>query len=355
MIDNESGNGQNAMDESHKDHAERRASEIRDVAENPSEKKASGNPKKRFTERKPISWMIRGAKRIVLPGFDGMPLYDVMKFFIQGLVNGYITSRASAISFSFFLAIFPFLIFLFTINHFVPIANFQQTLLDILEEFMPHTAWESVEGTIIDIITRPRSGLLILNFFLTLYFSTNGINSLIEAFNNTAHTLETRSVVRQYLVSVMLLFILSFLLIASIALMTVGPKFLLFLIPDALEKSWFALTSIEVIRWVIVLGLLLMAISILYYFAPTKRSRYRLISAGSMMSTILIIVTTLGFNFYVDNFSKYNVLYGSIGTLLIVLVWIYLNAISLLLGFELNMSIVNAREEKQEASFPQAM
>jgi membrane protein len=315
----------------------------------------SDTPKRRFTERKPVAWLIKTSKRIVLPGFGGMPLFDVLKFFIKGLVNGYITSRASAISFSFFLAIFPFLIFLFTIIPFVPIANFQQTLLDVLEDFMPAMAWDSVKETIIDIITRPRSGLLILNFFLALYFSTNGINSLIEAFNNTAHTMETRTLLKQYLISVLLLFILSSLLIVSIALMTIGPKFILFLLPDAWEKSWLALTSIELIRWVIVLGLLLMAISMLYYFAPAKRSRYRLISAGSLISTLLIILTTLGFNYYVDNFSKYNALYGSIGTLLVVLVWIYMNAISLLIGFELNMSIVNAREEKEEASFPQAM
>ena len=303
---------------------------------------------KKIMEWKPVAFIIRTMKRIVLPGFEGMSLYDVTVFFVNGLSKGYIASRASAISFSFFLAIFPFMIFLFTIIPFIPIHNFQQVLLDLIEDFIPHLAWESVRDTLVDIITRPRSGLLILNFFLALIFSTNGINSLIDAFNSTAHTFETRTVVKQYLISVVIIFILSTLLIVSIGLMTFGPILLgLFFSESALNSYLFVITM-ESLRWIIVIMLLLIAISILYFLAPAKRGRYRFISAGSLLATILVIITTLGFNFYVDNFSKYNALYGSIGTLLIVLVWIYVNAISLLVGFELNASIMNARVNKGE-------
>lgn len=303
---------------------------------------------KKIIEWKPVAFIIRTMKRIVLPGFEGMSLYDVTVFFVNGLSKGYIASRASAISFSFFLAIFPFMIFLFTIIPFIPIHNFQQVLLDLIEDFIPHLAWESVRDTLVDIITRPRSGLLILNFFLALIFSTNGINSLIDAFNSTAHTFETRTVVKQYLISVVIIFILSTLLIVSIGLMTFGPILLgLFFSESALNSYLFVITM-ESLRWIIVIMLLLIAISILYFLAPAKRGRYRFISAGSLLATILVIITTLGFNFYVDNFSKYNALYGSIGTLLIVLVWIYVNAISLLVGFELNASIMNARVNKGE-------
>jgi len=285
-------------------------------------------------------------KRIVLPGFEGMSLYDVTIFFVNGLSKGYIASRASAISFSFFLAIFPFMIFLFTIIPFIPIHNFQQVLLDLIEDFIPHLAWESVRDTLVDIITRPRSGLLILNFFLALIFSTNGINSLIDAFNSTAHTFETRTIVKQYLISIVIIFILSTLLIVSIGLMTFGPILLGLFFSESALNSYLLVITMESLRWIIVIMLLLMAISILYFLAPAKRGRYRFISAGSLLATILVIITTLGFNFYVDNFSKYNALYGSIGTLLIVLLWIYVNAISLLIGFELNASIMNARINK---------
>lgn len=299
---------------------------------------------KRLTGWKPVGTMIRLSKNIVLPGFDGMPLYDVIRFFVIGLVRGFIGSRASAISFSFVLAVFPFLIFLFSIIPFIPIQGFQNILLELIRDFLPQTTWESVKGTIVDVITRQRSGLLLFNLILTLYFSTNGINSLIEAFNNTAHTIETRTVVKQYLVSLLLVIIQSVLLIMAIGLMTFGSRLLGLIFPEAFTGSNFYMIIIQAIRWLIILALLLTGISFLYFLAPAKPGRYRFFSAGSMLATILVILTTLGFNYYVDNFSSYNALYGSIGTLLIVLAWIYLNSISLLIGFELNASIMNARE-----------
>jgi membrane protein len=290
----------------------------------------------------PVAWAVTTSKRIILPGFNGIPIYDVAVFFIRGLTEGYINSRAAAISYSIFLAIFPFLIFLFNIIPFIPIDNFQLQLLSIIEDFMPQMAYESVKETIIDIVTRPRSSLLILNLVLTLYFSTNGVNSLIEAFNNTSHDLETRASYKQYLVSVLIVLINSFLLIIAIGLMTFGTALLQLILPDSIKESFIVIFSLQMLRWIIILGLLLMAISFIYYLAPARRKTFRFVSAGSLLATTLIVITTLGFNFYVDHFSSYNALYGSLGTLMIVLVWIYINAISLIVGFELNASIRTA-------------
>ncbi len=292
----------------------------------------------------PFAWGLKLSKRIILPGFQGVPLYDVAVFFIRGLSQGYITSRAASISYSVFLAIFPFLIFLFSIIPFIPVRDFQQLLLGIIGDFMPEMAFETIKGTIIDIITRPRSSVLLFNLLLTLYFSTNGVNSLIAAFNHTYHVVEVRSGFRQYLISGFIVLINSFLLITAIGLMTFGSAILMFILPDFIKNSGIIVFLLQLLRWLIILGLLLMAISIVYYLAPAKRKHYRFLSAGSMLATTLIILTTLGFNFYVDNFSSYNALYGSLGTLMIVLVWIYINAISLLVGFELNASIRTARK-----------
>jgi membrane protein len=291
----------------------------------------------------PVAWVIKVSKQITLPGFDGLSLFVVADFFIKGLTQGYITTRAAAISYSVFLAIFPFLIFLFNIIPFIPIANFQPQLLGIIEDFLPSSAFESVRETITDIITRPRSSLLILNLVLTLYFSTNGVNSLIAAFNNTYHTLETRSGVKQYFISIMIVLINSFLLIIAIGLMTFGSALLAWILPDDIQNGFMVISLLQVLRWLIILGLLLTAISLVYYLGPVKQKSFRFFSAGSMLATFLIVVTTLGFNFYVDHFASYNALYGSLGTLMIVLVWIYINAISLLVGFELNASIRTAR------------
>lgn len=296
----------------------------------------------------PVAWVLKVSKRITLPGFDGVPLFDVATFFIRGLTEGYITSRAAAISFSVFLAIFPFMIFLFTIIPFIPIRNFQQSLLGIIQDFMPRMAYESVKETIIDIVTRPRSSLLIINLILTLYFSTNGVNSLIAAFNNTYHALETRSSFKQYLVSILIVLINSILLIIAIGLITFGSELLSWILPDVIQNSAMVILLLQLLRWLIIVGLLLMAISFIYYLAPAKHRSFRFFSAGSMLATILIVITTLGFNFYVDNFSSYNALYGSLGTLMIVLVWIYINSISMIVGFELNASIRTAGRSPEE-------
>ena len=305
----------------------------------------------RIFQWKIITLIIKMSKKLVLPGFDGLPLYNVTGFFVKGLYEGYITSRASAISFNFFLAIFPSLIFLFTIIPFIPIENFQTTLLGLIHDFMPKTAYETVKETVEDIVTRPRGGLLSIGFILTLYFATNGINSLMEAFNNTYHAIETRSVFRQRLIAALLVFILSVLLIISIGLMTLSPIILSIIIPEKILESTFYSVLIWLLRWLVTLGTLFFAISFIYYLAPARRRDFRFISAGSSLATFLVILTTLGFNFYVDNFAKYNILYGSIGTLMIVLLWIYFNAISLLIGFELNASIYNAKKEKKEINF----
>jgi len=299
----------------------------------------------RLLEHGPVAWVIRNSKKIVLPGFDGIPLYDVAIFFFHGLTQGYITTRAAAISYSMFLAIFPFLIFLFTIIPFIPIENFQHSLLLLIKDFLPEAAYTTVKETIIDIVTRPRSSLLIINMVLTLYFSTNGVNSLIDAFNNTYHDLETRSNIKQYFFSIAIVFIISLLLIITIGLITFGTELLRWILPDRIEETFYIVFLLQLLRWLTILALLLMAISIVYYLAPARRKHFRFISAGSMLSTLLILITTLGFNFYVDHFAKYNVFYGSLATLMIVLMWIYINSISLLIGFELNASIFHAKRK----------
>jgi len=300
---------------------------------------------------KPVLFLARISKKIVLPGFDGLPLYNVAVFFIKGLYEGSITTRASAVSFSFFLAIFPSLIFLFTIIPFIPIQNFQQSLLMIIQDFIPGPTYLSVKETIEDIVTHPRGGLLSLGFVLALYFATSGIHNLIDAFNSTYHSIETRSVIRQRLISIFLVIILSFLLIISIGLMTFGTNLLGWFLPAEILKSGFYLVGIWLIKWLIILATLFFAISFIYYFAPAKKENFRFISAGSTLATLLVVITTQGINFYVSNFSKYNALYGSIGTLLIILLWIYFNAISLLIGFELNVSIVNARKKQENPDY----
>ncbi|MCX6232802.1 MAG: YihY/virulence factor BrkB family protein [Bacteroidetes bacterium] len=299
---------------------------------------------KKIINWKPVFLIIKYSKQLVLPGFDGVPFYDVFLFFIKGMQKGAITQRAASLSFNFFLALFPAIIFLFTLIPYLPIHNFQTTLFEILQSFLPSNAFETVKSTISDIITNKRSGLLSIGFIMTLYFATNGVNAIIEAFNKTYHTVESRSWIRQRLISIVLVLILSLLLIVSISLITIGSFVLDYLVHHGILKGQFTIYLLFASRWIVLLAMLFFGVSFLYYFAPAKKRTFRFISAGSTLATALTLISILGFNYYVANFSKYNALYGSIGTLIVILMWIYFNAIILLLGFELNASISHAKK-----------
>jgi membrane protein len=274
-----------------------------------------------------------------------MPLYDVAVFFVKGLQKGSLSMRAAAFSYNFFLALFPAIIFFFTIIPYIPLQGFQDQLLALMQNFIPGKAYAAVEETLFDIVKRPRGGLLSVGFLMAMYFATNGIHSLIEAFNQTHHTIETRSWIKQRLISILLVLILSMLVIIAIALITLGPVALDFLVEHRMLRDSFSYYLLIAVKWLVSAGLLFFAFSFLYYMAPAAQSRFRFISAGSSLSTILTILTSVGFNFYVNSISRYNTLYGSIGTLIIVMVWIYFNAMIVLIGFELNVSIRNARRK----------
>lgn len=284
-------------------------------------------------------------RRLILPGFDGLPLYDVATFFIRGLQKGAISMRAAAFSYNLFLALFPAIIFFFTIIPYIPVAGFQDNLLELLQNFIPKKAFDAVEDTLFDIIKRPHGGLLSLGFIMAMYFSTNGIHSLIEAFNQTRHSLETRSWIRQRLISIVLVFILSLLVIVAIVLISIGPIALDFLVKHDMLRVSFSYYLIIAGKWIISTAMLFFAFSFLYYMAPATKSRYSFISAGSTLSTALTILASIGFNYYVNSISRYNTLYGSIGTLIIIMIWIYFNAMIILIGFELNVSIYNAKRK----------
>ncbi|MBK6347931.1 MAG: YihY/virulence factor BrkB family protein [Bacteroidales bacterium] len=298
-----------------------------------------------FLESKPVRQLLIWSKKLVIPGFDGVPLYDVADFFVKGIQKGSITNRAAALSFNTFLAIFPAIIFFFTLIPYIPIVNFQDSLLDLMQEFIPQQAYLAVEETLFDIVKRPRGSLLSFGFLLAMYFATNSINSLIEAFNQTYHSIDSRTPFQQRLVSIALVVILSILVIVAIALITVGPAVLNWLQSHNLLTDGLTIFMISAGKWLITLALLFFAFSFLYYIAPSGKQHFRFISAGSTMTTLLFIAASVGFNYYVNNFSKYNSLYGSIGTLIVFMMWIYFNAIIILLGFELNASISVARKK----------
>lgn len=286
---------------------------------------------------------VRKAKRISFIGFEGVPIFDVVSFFIKGLLKGSITTRASAVAFDFFVALFPTIIFFFTLIPYIPIENFQEQLLDLVEGILPITAFELLESTLIEVVTLRSWGLLSFGFIAAVYFAHNGMSSLIDAFNATYHSFGKRSFINQHLIALMLTFLLPFLLTISVVLVLFGQMTLDFLVEFQVLKLNFTYYMIVIIRWFVIIFLIFFSISFLYYMAPINRKVFRFFSAGSIMATAIIMSTSLIFSYYVNNFGQYNKLYGSIGSLLALMIWIFFNATGLIIGFEINASIASAK------------
>jgi membrane protein len=284
-------------------------------------------------------------KNLILPGFDGVPINQVVTFVVKGFRKGVLVTRASSIAFNLLLALLPASIFLFTLIPFVPIPNFQQELIRLFESILPSNAFNFLETTIIDIVTRKSKGLLLIMFFATVIFSTNGIHAVIHAFVVSAHSFTTRSWLNQRKISVVLLLII-IIMISTAGFMVIFGKYALnHAVAAGIIKRRSIIYFLIFMKWIVIVLLLFLAISFLYYFAPARKTGFRFFSPGSTLATLLFIATSLGFSAYVNNFDQYNKLYGSIGTLMVILVWLYLNSIAILIGFELNVSILAARAQ----------
>ena len=281
-------------------------------------------------------------KNLVLPGFDGIPISDVIKFVIRGFQKGVLVTRASSIAFNLLMAILPSTIFLATLIPFIPVPNFQEELIKLFENMLPANAYNLMETTIIDIITNKSGSLLVAMFIATIIFSTNGIHAVIHAFVVTSHSFKPRSWINQRKVSILLLLI-GLMMFALAGIMIIFGKMTVNRLVELeiLEKS-LVISILVFLKWIVVILLLFLAISFLYYLAPARRRDFRFITPGSTLATMLFIITSLGFSAYVNNFGQYNKLYGWIGTLIVILIWLYLNSIALLIGFELNVSIKDA-------------
>ncbi len=292
------------------------------------------------------------AMRVRLPLFEGLSLYDVSRFFFRGIAEGSVTSRAGSIAYSFFLALFPGIIFFFTLIPFFPVASLEQEIFSVFQRILPPDTWEASKSTIEDVMQNKREGLLSFGFLLALIFTTNGINAIISNFNQTIHSIESRSLWKQQLVAMGLTLVLSINFIVGIILIIFSADVLNGVL-DFFGLDRVSGWAVETSRLVLMVSLILLGISLLYNFGPSQRRAWRFFSPGALLATLLILLTSAGFSYYVANFSQYNKLYGSIGTLMVILLWIYVNALVLIIGFELNASIaeVKRHHKEKEAEF----
>ena len=285
-------------------------------------------------------------KKITIPGYGNLSLYEVSMFFYKGLVEGAITTRASSLTFNFFLALFPSILVLFTLIPFVPIAGFQDELFTLMSEILPPSTFDATKVILDDIVNHEQAGLLSFTFILALYFSTNGVNAMITGFNATYHLKDKRTWWQLRLLSINLTVILALLLVLTIVFQLFSVGFIDSLVNEGYMKQFSADVILHIKELILVL-VLFMGYSILFYFGPADKKGWKFLSIGSITSTTLSVISSLAFSYYVTNFAQYNKLYGSIGTLLVILLLMYYNSIILLLGFELNASIISAKEQQQ--------
>lgn len=299
-----------------------------------------------FLTRIPIIGIIvRISESIEIPGFDGLSLYELIKSYTTGIIYGTFSARAGAISWSFFISIFPFLLFLLNLIPYVPVENFQENFFEFIKTFIPDPSYDFVERIFKDIADNPRGGLLSSVFVLSILMMTNGVNAVFSGFEYSYHVTLNRGFIRQYIVALAIS-----ILIATVLLVTILATLYLTYIVNTLEQQELMWKDFSWILWgkyLIILFMIYIIIYILYYFGTHQGKYTPFLSAGAVMTTLLMIITTRLFGIYLDNFSKYNELYGSIGALLILMIYIWLNANLLLLGFELNASLYKLRQKKK--------
>ncbi len=306
--------------------------------------KLTDNIKKQLIQKIEVIFAYLDKRKI--PGYKKVSILEIGKIFYKGLMDGALATRASSIAFKIFLAVFPAIIFVFTLIPYIPIDNFQDILLSFLKDLMPQEAYLTVKDTVIDVATRKQGELLSIGFLAAMYFATNGISGIIAAFNSTTLVLETRSWVQQQIISIILVLVITILVTLAISVTVFSGLVINYLVNFGILKIDFTYYLLFFAKWVIIIALFYFAIAFMYYFAPAGKRKIKLFSLGSVIATALTILISVGFSYYVNNFGQYNKLYGSIGTLIVVLMWMYFNSLILLIGFELNISIENAESKK---------
>lgn len=289
-----------------------------------------------------INILVTIGKRIILPGFEGLSVYDLIEIYVIGIIKGTFSARASAISWSFFLSLFPFLLFLLNLIPYVPIDGFEKDFFEFINGALPEQSSEFFSGIFKDIASNPRGGLLSTVFVLSILFMTNGVNAVFSGFEYSYHVTLNRNFVRQYLVALgVSIIVASFLLITVI-----GTLYFSYLVDDlnkmgVVDDTVFWLT---IGKYSLFVFMIFVVIATLFYFGTSEGKQNKFFSPGAFMTTFLIIIITYLFGIYIDNFSNYNQLYGSIGAMLILMLYLWLNANLILLGFELNASLNQLRK-----------
>ena len=275
-------------------------------------------------------------------GVEGMNLYDVLRFFVKGLVNGSVSIRSAAISFRLLVAVFPAIILLLSILPYTPLRA--EDVIDMLRIFFPGETVVIFEQTVEDLLDKTHGTLMSITFVLTLIYASSSINAILSGFN-ASYLIENKgSTWYSSLMSIVLMIVLVLMLGFAVLLIGFSGQAISWLYAEGLLPGEVVLW-LNVVRWLLSLLLVYFSVSILYHFGNPDTDKWRTLTPGATMSTILIVIISIAFSWIITYLDSYNRLYGSIGTFLALLVWVNANSSVLLLGFEFNASVHKARNQ----------
>lgn len=287
--------------------------------------------------------LVKILQLIKLPGYSGFSLYDFLETYTIGIIEGTFSSRASSVAYSFFMAIFPFLLFILNVIPYISIEDFQSRFLIFVDDLLPPQTHDFFYPVIEDIALNPRSSLLSFTFILTLVLTANGVNSIFSAFEYSFHVTINRGFIKQYMVSLLVAIFLAVILLVTVGAVLYGEYVINYLKADSYIQN--DIFWIGVLQYSLFAVMLYVVIASLYHFGVKEARDTSFFSLGAIITTLLFLLTTYFFGVYINNFSQYNELYGSIGALLIMMVYIWINSNLLLLGFELNLSLQRLKEQ----------
>ncbi len=293
----------------------------------------------------PIRILTGFARNTYPAGFQGLSLYEVGLIFFREIKDNRLNERSAAVTYNFLMAIPPTLLFLFSLIPYLPLGNVQQTINETILQVMPNTPVRaSLLKVIDDFLTDERRDVLSFGILMVLFFSSNGMMGLMRSFDRSVPVYVKRSKLKRRWTAIKLTVMLICVAIISLGVLIIQTS----AVNSLLMKIFNSIIAIKLLSLFIVLAIIFCCISIIYTYGPSLTNRFQFLSAGSVFATMGNAITTTVFFFLVNNFIHYNQIYGPIGTIIAFMVWMWLNTFVILLGYELNMSILLGRAEQQE-------
>jgi len=300
----------------------------------------------KLIETKPVQALFNASKQIILPGSGGKSLYFIARFFLLGIRKGSIITRASAISFQLFLAIFPAVILLLTLIPYIPVDDFQERLMEAMASVMPRTAYELAESTMNDLVSNKYGTLLSFSFVIGIWMASNSVNAILQGLRGSYNLMVKEKLIKLRLHSLAIMFGAVILVGMAMTIITFSGSLFDYIQEYGLIHDKLLILGLKLVKWFITAFLIMTMVSLLYNAADAQKKGWSLTSPGAIFSTFLIILVSLAFAWFANNFGQWNKLYGSLGALLVLLLWIYFNMIVILIGFEMNTAISKAHIKK---------